>query len=426
MVPKGWSESYLGEVVTYKKGYAFNSSLYAEEGIRIVRISDTTRDSIHSDNPVFIAGGNVEGLEQYSLFENDIILSTVGSRPHLLDSMVGKAVKVPRSAHNSLLNQNLVKLIPKKTKITNEYLFSMLKTKEFIQFISNLVRGNANQVSITLADLFKYKFILPSLPEQKKIAQILSTWDKAISVTEKLLTNSQQQKKALMQQLLTGKKRLGLPAGSYEFKITRYGSIPKDWDYPAIKEICTQVSEKNSAAVDHPVLSCSKYDGFVDSLKYFNKKVYSDDLSGYRLIHRGCFGFPSNHIEEGSIGLQNLYDTGIVSPIYVVFRASPTKVDNSYLYAVLKTDHYKQIFGAATNASVDRRGSLRWKEFNQIHVPLPPLKEQQKISAVLSAADAEITTLEKKLACLKDEKKALMQQLLTGKRRVKVDEAVAE
>jgi type I restriction enzyme S subunit len=66
------------------------------------------------------------------------------------------------------------------------------------------------------------------------------------------------------------------------------------------------------------------------------------------------------------------------------------------------------------------------KEFNQIHVPLPPLKEQQKIAAVLSVADAEISTLEKKLACLRDEKKALMQQLLTGKRRVKVDEAVAE
>lgn len=266
------------------------------------------------------------------------------------------------------------------------------------------------------------QFVLtPPVAEQKKIAQILSAWDKAISVTEKLLANSQQQKKALMQQLLTGKKRLGMPAGSYEFKLTHYGSIPKDWDYPAIKEVCTQVSEKNSEAADYPVLSCSKHDGFVDSLKYFNKKVYSDDLSGYRLIHRGCFGFPSNHIEEGSIGLQSLYETGIVSPIYVVFRASPTLVDNSYLYAVLKTDHYRQIFGAATNASVDRRGSLRWKEFSQIHVPLPPLKEQQKIAAVLSAANAEIFTLEKKLACLKDEKKALMQQLLTGKRRVKVD-----
>lgn len=274
---------------------------------------------------------------------------------------------------------------------------------------------------INRADLKTVPVLLPPLSEQKKIAQILSTWDKAISVTEKILANSQQQKKALMQQLLTGKKRLGMPADSYEFKLTDHGSIPKDWDYPAIKEVCTQVSEKNSEAADYPVLSCSKHDGFVDSLKYFNKKVYSDDLSGYRLIHRGCFGFPSNHIEEGSIGLQSLYETGIVSPIYVVFRASPTLVDNSYLYAVLKTDHYRQIFGAATNASVDRRGSLRWKEFSQIHVPLPPLKEQQKIADVLSAADAEISTLEKKLACLKDEKKALMQQLLTGKRRVKVD-----
>ena len=305
------------------------------------------------------------------------------------------------------------------------YMAIVARSSQFQMQISK-ASGGTNISNLSQQILNDINLLLPPLIEQKKIAEILSTWDKAISVTEKLLTNSQQQKKALMQQLLTGKKRLGLPAGSYEFKITRYGSIPKDWDYPAIKEICTQVSEKNSAAVDHPVLSCSKYDGFVDSLKYFNKKVYSDDLSGYRLIHRGCFGFPSNHIEEGSIGLQNLYDTGIVSPIYVVFRASPTKVDNSYLYAVLKTDHYKQIFGAATNASVDRRGSLRWKEFNQIHVPLPPLKEQQKISAVLSAADAEITTLEKKLACLKDEKKALMQQLLTGKRRVKVDEAVAE
>ena len=224
-----------------------------------------------------------------------------------------------------------------------------------------------------------------------------------------------------MQQLLTGKKRLGMPADSYEFQKTRYAIIPKDWEYPAIKEVCTQVTEKNTESTDYPVLSCSKYDGFVDSLKYFKKKVFSDDTSGYRLIHRGYFGFPSNHVEEGSIGLQNLYDTGIVSPIYVVFRAEPKKVDNAYLYAVLKTDHYRQIFGAATNASVDRRGSLRWKEFSLIHVPLPPLEEQQKIAAVLSTADKEIKALQQKLDALKQEKKALIQQLLTGKRRVKLN-----
>jgi type I restriction enzyme S subunit len=97
-------------------------------------------------------------------------------------------------------------------------------------------------------------------------------------------------------------------------------------------------------------------------------------------------------------------------------------VNNTYLYSVLKTDHYRQIFGAATNASVDRRGSLRWKEFSLIHVPLPPLKEQQRIAVVLSAADQEITALQQKLDVLKQEKKALMQQLLTGKRRVKLSD----
>lgn len=302
--------------------------------------------------------------------------------------------------------------------IATEFAYYYLYSKT--QYFRDVIAPGVGQPNLNTELIGDFPIPVPPLPEQKKIAQILSTWDKAIATTEELLNNSQQQKKALMQQLLTGKKRLGMPANSYDFKKTRYGIIPKDWEYPAIKDVCIQVTEKNTDATDYPVLSCSKYDGFVDSLKYFKKKVYSDDTSGYRLIHRGCFGFPSNHVEEGSIGLQNLYDTGIVSPIYVVFRAKLKKVDNTYLYAVLKTDHYRQIFGAATNASVDRRGSLRWKEFSLIHVPLPPLEEQKRITAVLSTADKEISALQKKLDALKQEKKALMQQLLTGKRRVLV------
>lgn len=393
MVPKGWSESYLGEVVTYKKGYAFNSSLYAEEGIRIVRISDTTRDSIHSDNPVFIAGGNVEGLEQYSLFENDIILSTVGSRPHLLDSMVGKAVKVPRSAHNSLLNQNLVKLIPKKTKITNEYLFSMLKTKEFIQFISNLVRGNANQVSITLADLFKYKFILPSLPEQKKIAQILSTWDKAISVTEKLLTNSQQQKKALTQQLLTGKKRL-LDENGVRFI--------KKWEKTTlgdIAKITTGSSNRQDSSLD------GKYTFFDRSEDIRTSSIYLFDGEAIIVPGEGQRFEPKYFIGKFDLH-QRTYA--------IMDFASHSGRFLFYMIDYLKVYFLNQAVGSTVK-------SLRLPMFQKMTFEAPEIEEQQKIAAVLSAADAEISTLEKKLACLKGEKKALMQQLLTGKRRVVVD-----
>ncbi|BEA49827.1 hypothetical protein VEE12_22670 [Escherichia coli] len=397
-MPKGWSESYLGEVVTYKKGYAFNSSLYAEEGIRIVRISDTTRDSIHSDNPVFIAGGNVEGLEQYSLFENDIILSTVGSRPHLLDSMVGKAVKVPRSAHNSLLNQNLVKLIPKKTKITNEYLFSMLKTKEFIQFISNLVRGNANQVSITLADLFKYKFILPSLPEQKKIAQILSTWDKAISVTEKLLTNSQQQKKALMQQLLTGKKRL-LDENGVRFN--------GKWEKKLLSDVADvyqpkTISQSMMSDSGYPVYGANGVIGFYQEFNHETEQI--------AVTCRGSTCGIVNWTQAKS---------WITGNAMVINTDNYSYVSKKFLFYTLNGSDLKYLISGSGQPQIT--GNIKTHIIN-----LPCIEEQQKIATVLSAADAEIYTLEKKLACLRDEKKALMQQLLTGKRRVKVDEAVAE
>ncbi|MEG6184987.1 MULTISPECIES: restriction endonuclease subunit S [Enterobacteriaceae] len=397
MVPKGWSESYLGEVVTYKKGYAFNSSLYAEEGIRIVRISDTTRDSIHSDNPVFIAGGNVEGLEQYSLFENDIILSTVGSRPHLLDSMVGKAVKVPRSAHNSLLNQNLVKLIPKKTKITNEYLFSMLKKKEFIQFISNLVRGNANQVSITLADLFKYKFILPSLPEQKKIAQILSTWDKAISVTEKLLTNSQQQKKALMQQLLTGKKRL-LDENGVRFN--------GKWEKKLLSDVADvyqpkTISQSMMSDSGYPVYGANGVIGFYQEFNHETEQI--------AVTCRGSTCGIVNWTQAKS---------WITGNAMVINTDNYSYVSKKFLFYTLNGSDLKYLISGSGQPQIT--GNIKTHIIN-----LPCIEEQQKIATVLSAADAEIYTLEKKLACLRDEKKALMQQLLTGKRRVKIDEAVA-
>ncbi|MCI9691851.1 type I restriction endonuclease subunit R [Vibrio parahaemolyticus] len=416
MVPNGWEKRDLQGLITVKHGFAFKSEFFTDSGNFVLLTPGSFNESggfkDQGKKTKYYVGDVPDG---YLLKKGDMLLAMTEQAEGLL----GSALFVPDD-NKYLHNQRLgLVQVTSAEQVTIEFLYLFFNAPASRKQITEQSTGT--KVKHTSPDrLCSVIGLIPPLPEQKKIAQILSVWDKAITNTEQLITNSQQQKKALMQQLLTGKKRLGLNNGSFDFQRSRYGLIPKDWEYLAIKDICTQVTEKNTESSDYPVLSCSKYDGFVDSLKYFKKKVYSDDTSGYRLIHRDCFGFPSNHIEEGSIGLQNLYDTGIVSPIYVVFRANPKKVDNAYLYAVLKTDHYRQIFGAATNASVDRRGSLRWKEFSLIHVPLPPLEEQQKIAAVLSIADQEITTLQQKLEALKLEKKALMQQLLTGKRRVLV------
>ena len=412
MVPNGWSQKTLEDLSIVERGKFSarprNDPRYFGGEMPFVQTGDVTGSKTYLNS--FTQTLNQDGIGVSKVFPKGTILITIAA--NIGDTAI--------TSFDVACPDSVVAIQPYSTKADTYWLKNVLDTKK--EDLDSQSTQNA-QKNINLQVLKPLVILTPPLSEQKKIAKILSTWDKAISTTEQLLANSQQQKMALMQQLLTGKKRVGIPDKSYEFQKNRYGTIPKDWEYPAIKDICTQVTQKNTVSADYPVLSCSKYDGFVDSLKYFKKKVYSDDTSGYRLIHRGCFGFPSNHVEEGSIGLQNLYETGIVSPIYVVFRAKTKSVDNDYLYAVLKTDHYRQIFGAATNASVDRRGSLRWKEFSLIHVPLPPLDEQQKIAAVLSTADKEITTLQQKLDALKQEKKALMQQLLTGKRRVKVEEA---
>lgn len=412
-LPDGWKRLPLEQIADVRSGVAKGKSgLKNPVSIPYLRVANVQDGHINLDEVKEIEIEESK-IERYSLKNGDVLMNEGGDYDKLGRGDVWLGQIEP------CLHQNHVFAVRPDQKVIDSFFLAALAASNYGKtYFLSCAKRSTNLASINSTQIKEFPVLVPPLPEQKKIAQVLSTWDKAITTTEQLLANSQQQKKALMQQLLTGKKRLGMSSESYEFQKTRYGPIPKDWKYPAIKDVCTQVTEKNTEAVDYPVLSCSKYDGFVDSLKYFKKKVYSDDTSGYRLIHRGCFGFPSNHVEEGSIGLQNLYDTGIVSPIYVIFRAKPQKVDNDYLYAVLKTDHYRQIFGAATNASVDRRGSLRWKEFSLIHVPLPPLEEQQKIATVLSAADQEITTLQQKLDALKQEKKALMQQLLTGKRRV--------
>jgi len=388
MIPDGWENIALGDVVNYKKGFAFNSSSYSETGVRLIRISDTTRNSIHNNSPVYVSDTVAQEQKDYALSEGDIILSTVGSRPHLLDSMVGKAVKIPLDASGGLLNQNLVKLVPLNEQITNDYLYEMVKKPRFIYYISTLVRGNANQVSITLKELFQYKLLLPPLPEQKKIAQILSTWDKAIETVEKLIANSQQKKKALMQQLLTGKKRF--PGFDGEWKEVRLGDMcsPQQW---------ATISSKDLVQAGYPVYGANGHIGYFTEYNHENETI--------TVTCRGSTCGEVSLIPEKSYITGNSMCLDDISPKY----------DKKFIYYALCNRAFRDVISGSAQPQIVG-SSIRKVRFSA-----PSINEQQKITSVLSSADQEIETWQQALEHLKQEKKALMQQLLTGKRRVKVD-----
>ena len=232
----------------------------------------------------------------------------------------------------------------------------------------------------------------------------INHWDTAIEKQSELIEKLTLRKRALMQQLLTGKKRL--PGFSGE------------WKHVPIKSFANELSNRNIDGINYIVLSCTKYDGLVPSLKYFGKQIYSNDLSSYKIIPQGHFAYATNHIEEGSIGYQSNYENGLISPMYTVFSTDNKMVDDTFLFAVLKSHHLIYLYKSMMEGSINRRGGLRWDSFSTIKIDLPPLREQKAISAFLKDADKEIELANKKLNNLQSQKRGLMQQLLTGRKRI--------
>ena len=285
---------------------------------------------------------------------------------------------------------------------------------------SHLTRQGVGRYKLTKEALSKLPILLPPLPEQRKIADILTTWDEALEKLDALITAKERRKKALMQQLLTGKKRLkGFVPVDGHTKRDRFGVYPADWCHVALGDITIEVAARNAAGRTLPVLSCTKHRGLVLSEEYFGKRVYAEDTSNYRVVARGEFAYATNHIEEGSIGYQNICEAGLVSPIYTVFK-SRGDIDDAYLYRVLKSPLLVHHYRVNTSSSVDRRGSLRYDEFARIRIWLPKKDEQRAIENTLATCDEDLRLLRAKREALDQQKRGLMQRLLTGRVRVNV------
>jgi type I restriction enzyme S subunit len=267
------------------------------------------------------------------------------------------------------------------------------------------ISANTNINQVALKSL---KIAIPSLHEQKAIANILSLMDTAINKNNLLIAKKELQKKWLIQNLLNGKKRLKM----FE---------KEKWKEIHIHNVAKEVSLKNRTDKQLTVLSCTKYDGLVPSLEYFGRRIFSDDVSTYKVVPKNHFAYATNHIEEGSIGYQEIFDEALISPIYTVFKTDAS-VNDAFFYKLLKSHKCVYQYQARMEGSIDRRGGLRWDAFSIIKIQIPSLKEQTAIAKVLQAADKEIQLLKIKTEKLREQKKGLMQVLLTGKKRLIIKE----
>ena len=413
MVPNGWEIRSLEDVVSKTRKITYGIVVpgpNTQNGNLMIRAQDYSFGWKSIDSMYRVSDKVHESYKRSQVNEGDVLLTIVGS--------IGKTAIIPKHLEGANLTQQTARLSFDKHDegFFHAIMSSPIGKKEIYRFAKSGV-----QPSLNLSDIAKFKIPVPPLPEQRKIASILGTWDKAISTTERLIDNSKQQKKALMQQLLTG-------AHTQRKRLLDDSGKPFDggWKTKHISDAFKVGSSKRVLQADwcdngvpfyrtRELVSLAKREPFRNEI-FISEELFCQISEKYGLPVEGDFLVSG----VGTLGV--IYKVKNKDRFYfkdgnVLWFKSNGSIDSDYFYHCFKSNYIQnQIVNQTTITTV---GTYTISNAKQTKFLCPPtVKEQQKIAAVLTNADQEIELLEQQLADLKQEKKALMQQLLTGKRRV--------
>lgn len=301
-------------------------------------------------------------------------------------------------------NQSIASIYPSES--FNEYfLYHNLDSR--YNEIRLLSTGDGGRGGLNLAILKSLQIPLPPLPEQQKIAEVLSTWDKAIQETDAIIKKLEQRNKALAFSLLTGKKRVK----GFEGK----------WRNLKIKEVFSEVKDINDGNDVHKVLTISAKNGFVSQEDKFDRVIAGNSLKKYTLLKKGDFAYNkgnSKTYEYGCIYVLDKYPSALVPFVYICFRPTLEISIDFYRHWFFNHSLDNQLRRIITSgARGDGLLNVSKDDFFNLKVVFPSLEEQNAIAEILNTANQEVKQYQQKLEALKLQKKGLMQQLLTGKVR---------
>ncbi len=193
-----------------------------------------------------------------------------------------------------------------------------------------------------------------------------------------------------------------------KFKKTPAGNIPADWEYCKLGKYIEEVSDRNSSLKDIPVLSVTNSQGFVVSEDYFDRQVYSKDLSSYKIVRRNQFAYNPARVNVGSISYLKKFPQGLLSPMYVVFRVGPGLLPE-YLAYWLKSTRFYGLVKANTQGSV--RSSLNYSALAEFPLVVPTLEIQKQVVDVLNSVDDLIDKNQDLIVQAKNTRAAVVQSI---------------
>lgn len=420
-IPSDWSAPEFGDVFNFLKTYSFS---------REQLTSEPTRDKIR----------NIHYGDIHATYENEILdLDIEKTVPYLLDGIIdpncfddecfpalkeGDLIIADASEDYKgvcdcveLKNINGAKIVSglhtfasraSEEIIALGYRTYALKHEQVIRELRRIATGTS-VYGVSKTNLSKVKIPLPPLSEQQAIAGLLSTWDTAIHKTEKLIIQKELRKKWLMQQLLAGKKRLK-GFGSEKFK--KIG----------LDEVLIPVRIPLQPEVNH----LYRQIGIRSHGKgiFYKEKITGKELGEKRVfwIQEDCLILNIVFAWEQAVAITTDAEVGMIaSHRFPMYKPAEGKLNLEYILYFFKSPRGKQLLENASPGGAGRNKTLGQTEFLSQIVSLPTISEQTAIARVLQAADKEISLLKAKAEKLREQKKGLMQVLLTGKKRLKYD-----
>jgi type I restriction enzyme, S subunit len=388
---KDWKKVSLGEIVKFASGgtpsreapHFWNGEIpwLSAKDMKKFRLNDSiekiTREGLNNGTRLIEAGS---------------VLILVRGMTLLKDVPVGVTERAVA------FNQDLKALIPNSV-VDGHYLgFYLAANRSRLLTLVDRTTHGSGRLSSDLLRSFEIE--LPGMEEQRKIADILLTWDRAVERAEMRVAAENRLKRGLMQRLLTGRKRIK------DFK-------GRDWESVRLGDVAVESKLRNYDALTEKALyTIAKASGMVPA----GKGIRSHGLERCKTVRKNWFVYDPLRLNNGSIAKWSGPGDALAPPDYVVFKCNERRLDPEFLNHFRLSHQWTQFTENAGTGSVLVR--TRFSDLAALKFALPPLEEQRRIAAILNACDREFDLLQQQLDALKRQEQGLMKKLLTGQIRV--------
>ena len=406
VLPDEWSVARLADISDVRDG-THDSPKYLESGIPFITSKNLKNGKLDFTTCNFISEEDHRKFSERSNVQNgDIIFGMIGT--------LGSPVIVDTDFEFSIKNVALIKF--NNTQLFNQYMKYLLDST-LVQREFERISDGGVQKFISLSTIRSLQIPIPPLKEQQKIAEILSSVDAAIEKTEQVIAKTEEVKKGLMQQLLTK----GI--GHTEFKQTEIGEIPVEWQVKKLVNF-SKINSENLTSSTQPEYEFNYIDiaAITDTgiIGETTKYSFCDAPSRARRVVRNKDIIVSTvrpYLKSFAF-ITEEQDGYIASTGFAIIRVNED-IDSNYIYQHILSERFIEYCKSKMTGS--NYPAISANDVKEYSIGIPPLKEQKKISSILSECDKKLQCEKDNIIKLKSIKQGLMQQLLTGKVRVTTD-----